>query len=147
MFKKYVLFLFAFSFSGDFLLPFNIPPEEPKPLSVVELIEKYSEEYQVPYRLAYELAKFESNLSPTAKNPNSSARGVYQFLTGTWKGFCEGDVLNAEDNISCAMRLISEGGLSHWTSDQYVRLKLWDLGLIKCSNYDRNQCRLIWDYN
>jgi len=145
MYKKLLLFPIFFFFSFDSLMAFNTPPEPPKPPTVIELIEQYSEEYQVPYRLAYELAKFESRLNPTAKNPNSSARGVYQFLTGTWKGFCEGDVLNAEDNISCALYLISKGGLSHWTADQYVRLKLWDLGAIKCKNYDKNQCSLIWD--
>ena len=126
-------------------MAFNTPPEPPKPPTVVELIEQYSEEYEVPYRLAYELAKFESRLNPTAENPKSTAKGVYQFLDGTWKEFCDGDILDAKDNISCAMNLISNNGITHWTSDQYVRLKLWDLNLIKCSNYDRNQCRLIWD--
>ena len=145
MFKKLLLFPIFFFFSFDSLLAFNTPPEPPKPPTVVELIEQYSEEYEVPYRLAYELAKFESRLNPTAENPKSTAKGVYQFLDGTWKEFCDGDILDAKDNISCAMNLISNNGITHWTSDQYVRLKLWDLNLIKCSNYDRNQCRLIWD--
>jgi len=145
MFKKLLLFPIFFFFSFDSLMAFNTPPEPPKPPTVVELIEQYSEEYEVPYRLAYELAKFESRLNPTAENPKSTAKGVYQFLDGTWKEFCDGDILDAKDNISCAMNLISNNGITHWTSDQYVRLKLWDLNLIKCSNYDRNQCRLIWD--
>ena len=145
MFKKLLLFPIFFFFSFDSLMAFNTPPEPPKPPTVVELIEQYSEEYEVPYRLAYELAKFESRLNPTAENPKSTAKGVYQFLDGTWKEFCDGDILDAKDNISCAMNLISNNGITHWTSDQYVRLKLWDLNLINCSNYDRNQCRLIWD--
>lgn len=143
MYKKYVLFLFFILFSGNSLFPFNPLPEEPK--SVVDLIKQYSEEYQVPYFLAYNLAKFESRFIPTNKNPKSSAKGLYQFIDDTWKNNCDGDVLNAEDNIQCAMRLIADGGITMWTSDQYVRLKLWDLGTIKCKNYDKNQCSLIWD--
>lgn len=29
----------------------------------------------------------ESNWTPTAANPNSSARGVFQFILGTWQSF------------------------------------------------------------
>lgn len=135
-----------FWFSGNSLFSLLIPPQEPPPPpTVVELIKIYSEEYGVNYNLAYTLAKLESNLKPTAKNSRSSASGVFQFVSGTWNGLCEGSVWNAEDNVSCALRIISEGGLSHWTSDSNIRLKLWDLGAIKCSNYDKNQCRVIWD--
>ncbi len=144
--KKFlVAFPMLIFFSADSLNPINIPPEELKPLTVIELIEKYSDEYDVPYKLAYELARAESKFNPTAKNPKSSAKGIYQFINSTWKGSCDGNVLEAEHNIKCAMELIGSGKIQHWTADQYIRLKLWDLGFLKCKNYDKNWCKLVWD--
>ena len=58
-------------------------------LDVIGLILFYSREYGVDFRLTYNLAIFESNLDPQAKNPNSTAKGIYQFLDGTWEEKCE----------------------------------------------------------
>ena len=143
--RNYVLLLFAFSISSSSIFPTSILPEEPKVKSVVEIIKEYSEEYKVPYFLAYELAKFESKLCSQVKNPKTSATGCYQFIKSTWRDFCDGDVLDNDDNIRCAMKLIGAGGIQHWTADSYVRLKLWDLGMIKCRDYDKNKCSLIWN--
>lgn len=38
----------------------------------------------VPEELLWTFAKIESSLNPAAKNKNSSATGLYQFLDGTW---------------------------------------------------------------
>ena len=62
-----------------------------------------------------EVAKAESGLNPKAKNPNSSATGIFQILTGTWKHFnCEGEPMNAEDNIVCAKKILEGQGLGAW---------------------------------
>jgi hypothetical protein len=69
------------------------------------LITKLAKEYNVPVDEALTIAECESNFNPLAKNPNSTAKGLYQFIDGTWDYFCEGDVLNAEDNARCFMEL------------------------------------------
>lgn len=53
---------------------------------------------------ALNIAACESNFLPNAKNPNSSAKGVYQFLSKTWKNYCEGVVYDYKANIKCFMR-------------------------------------------
>lgn len=97
------------------LLQVQLMPAEP--LSVQEKIVAYAAHYGVDRELALDLARFESNFNPNAKNPTSSAKGVYQWIHGSWKAFCTGEVFNPDDNIRCAMRVISEGGLSHWLAD------------------------------
>ena len=62
------------------------------------------------------VAKAESGLNPKAKNPNSSATGIFQILAGTWKHFaCEGEPTNAEDNIVCAKKVLDGQGLGAWS--------------------------------
>ena len=144
MYKKYIIVLFFF-FSANNVIAMAHLPAEGKSLTVLELIEQYSEEYGVHLNLAVPLAKFESKFNPLAKNPKSSAKGVYQWIDSSWKGLCKGDVLDAEDNIKCAMKTISNGGITHWTSDLTIRTKLWDLGLLKCYDFKTNKCKLVWD--
>lgn len=43
----------------------------------------------------------ESGLDPYARNPKSTAKGVYQFLSGTWENYCEGDVFDYKSNVKC----------------------------------------------
>lgn len=50
---------------------------------------------------ALAIAECESNFNQYAKNPNSTAKGIYQFISKTWTNYCEGDVLNYQDNIKC----------------------------------------------
>ena len=61
------------------------------------------------------VAKAESGFNPNAKNPNSSAKGIFQIISGTWKHFeCQGEPMNAEDNISCAKKVLEGQGLGAW---------------------------------
>jgi len=60
--------------------------------------------------------------NPKAQNPSlmSSASGVFQFIDGSWKAYCDGDVFDAEDNVTCAITLLAkEGGISHWSASKY----------------------------
>lgn len=62
----------------------------------------------------------ESNFNPTAKNPNSSAKGVFQILNRTWSGYgCTGNVYDAADNIRCARVIYDESGLRPWEASRY----------------------------
>jgi hypothetical protein len=55
---------------------------------------------------AVEVARCESNLNPGAKNwSGSTARGLYQFIFGTWDANCKGDVYDEDANIACFMKL------------------------------------------
>lgn len=52
------------------------------------------------------IAQIESGLNPAAANPRSSARGVYQFISPTWRQYGGGaNPLDATANIDAGMRL------------------------------------------
>ncbi len=60
----------------------------------------------------------ESRFNPNARNPSSSAWGLYQFLRGTWNGVCpeyrHGSASVAQQ-VECARRLWNGGrGSGHW---------------------------------
>ena len=96
---------------------------------VEDIIKYWSDEYDYSYQKAYFLAKCESQLDPKAANPNSTAKGIYQFLDGTWESECEGDVFSAIHNSQCAIRMLSEGGESNWLADPGIPLCLSKLGI------------------
>ena len=59
--------------------------------------------------IMYSIMMCESGGNPKAKNPTSSAKGLYQIIDGTWDSFqCTGDVLNGEDNTKCAQKIATE---------------------------------------
>lgn len=66
-----------------------------------------------------QVARAESQFVATAKNPNSTATGVFQILTGTWRDAkCQGDIKNATDNIACARILYDESGTTPWLASK-----------------------------
>ena len=95
------------------------------------ILNYYARQYKVDFALGETLMWYESRFCQNEKNPKSSAKGCYQFLDSTWKSLCEGDVYNYRDNISCAMRLIGKGGLSHWTADKNIEWLLKNKGFIE----------------
>ena len=116
---------------------------------IKKLIYEYSVEFGVDFNLAYNLAVFESNLNPKAKNPKSSAVGIYQFLTynhnSTWMKICVNefgfnDVYDAKQNIECAIKLIAREGINHWTADFNVRKFLLSKGFVYCMDLEKNIC-------
>ena len=65
--------------------------------------------------LMVKIADCESSLIQSAKNKKSSAKGILQIIDGTWEFFkCEGDVLNAKDNLKCGVKILEGQGLSAW---------------------------------
>lgn len=57
--------------------------------------------------------------NPKAKNPDSSAKGLFQILDGTWKYYgCTGDPYDAEDNIACAVKIYAKQGTTPWDSSK-----------------------------
>ena len=78
---------------------------EARELTIEDLIVSMAKEGGVSPTTALRIAKCESSLNPNARNKHSSAKGLYQFLDGTWKNYCEGDVFNPEDSIKCFIKL------------------------------------------
>lgn len=80
-------------------------------MSIEELIlDTFPDE---PIMLA--VARSESRLNPLAKNPRSTAKGIFQILDGTWEDCgCSGNPYVASDNIKCARKVYEKQGLAAW---------------------------------
>ena len=69
---------------------------------------------------ALRIMECESRGDPNAKNPNSSASGLFQHLARLWPpraeaaGFGDADVFDPFANIAVAAWLLENGGPSHW---------------------------------
>lgn len=108
-------------------------PETPvieEEITIQQLILQRAKEYGVDPIKSLAIAQAEnSKFDPEAKNPNSSASGVYQFLDGTFKGFCMEQYKltsnfsqknNPNIQIACFMRMIQDGKESHWNESKSV---------------------------
>lgn len=78
---------------------------------VIQLIISYSEQYDINPEVPLCIAKLESGYNQFAKNKNSSASGVFQYLNGTWKGTDEGRtgtlVFDANANVKAAIKYMA----------------------------------------
>jgi len=66
---------------------------------------------------ALRIAFCESKLDPEAKNPNSSATGIFQILRGTWEGNTDepfSEAVNYKKNIEVAKTLFDARGWQPW---------------------------------
>jgi soluble lytic murein transglycosylase-like protein len=94
------------------------------PTTTAGLIAHYGDKWSVDERLMLRIAQAESGLDPGAKNPTSSASGVYQWIASSWKSICQPlgfeDVFNASENIECAAMTIKNGGISHWDASRFA---------------------------
>lgn len=63
------------------------------------------------------IAKAESGLNPLAKNPKSSASGLFQVIAGTWYSYnCVGDKYDFKDSTNCAIKIMKKDkGFSAWS--------------------------------
>lgn len=75
------------------------------------------------YEILDKVALCESGNNPLAKNPNSSAKGRFQFINSSWKHYgkmlwgdnlINKDVLDYEDNTELAMYVYQLNGLKDW---------------------------------
>jgi hypothetical protein len=72
---------------------------------VAEIIRQAAARYQQSPEAMLRVAQLESSLNPAAANPKSSARGLFQFISPTWKTYGNGaDPLNAAANADAAAR-------------------------------------------
>jgi len=54
------------------------------------------------------IAWCESRYHLLAENPNSTAKGIMQFIDGTWEAYCEGDVFDPVANLRCFKKLYKD---------------------------------------
>ena len=65
------------------------------------------------------VANSESGLNPLAKNPSSTATGLFQILKSTWQDAgCTGNPKNANDNLVCARKLFDKSGTKPWNESR-----------------------------
>jgi len=63
------------------------------------------------------IARAESTFRSDAKNPSSTASGLFQIIYSTWNSNnCQGNAINVEDNIKCAYKIYSKRGFQPWAS-------------------------------
>lgn len=70
-----------------------------------EKIVRRAKEENVNPQTTLRILNCESNLNPLAKNKLSSASGLAQFTSRTWKHYCTGDVFNEDDNLNCFLEV------------------------------------------
>jgi len=93
--------------------------EEVKEKSVVQTYKELSEPYSAIVReLGLYIIETESEWNPKAQNPDSTAKGLFQFLDQTWNENCFGDPFNPEHNIECGLELLSKNQYWRWQSSQ-----------------------------
>lgn len=84
-----------------------IPLSSPNPIEAT--IRHYADEYGVDVETSLRIADCESQMGKYKHNwEGSSAKGIYMFIDRTWAYYCDGDVLNDEDNVKCFMKLYEE---------------------------------------
>jgi len=91
---------------------------------IKDLIAYYSDN-ETTQEIALAIAKAESNFYYKAQNPNSTAKGIFQVLDGTAHEQCgeEADMLNADDNIKCGVKMIENGDYWRWSESQPIWFK------------------------
>jgi Transglycosylase SLT domain len=86
---------------------------------VEALIRRYADEYKIPAQIPLCIAYRESGYNQFSANKTSSARGVFQYLAGTWRATDEGksglSVFDAEANVRAAVKyMASRKSTSPW---------------------------------
>ena len=82
-------------------------PVQP-PDKIREIITRNAKAFGVPPNLCLAISQRESSFNPRAKNPTSTASGLFQLLTDTAKGLGCADVFSPEENARAGCKYISQ---------------------------------------
>jgi len=94
--------------TNDFTQNNVLPQNQDRVILIKEKIAIEATKHGIDVDEALNIAWCESRHNPNAKSSISTASGLYQFINGTWKNHCKGDVFNEDDNIACFMKLYSK---------------------------------------
>lgn len=88
------------------------------------LVAQYADFYGVSVTLAKDIAHCESKFDPRAKNPNSTAKGLFQYIDATWRqlsiekwGYVP-DVYDPRFNAELGAWTLATYGTSPWVSSK-----------------------------
>ena len=70
------------------------------------------------YNLLNRIIECESGWKSSAKNPYSTASGLFQFISSTWNNWGEGDVFDPYDNIRAGVNLFNAEGTKPWNASK-----------------------------
>lgn len=89
-------------------------------LTTKDIVKQFSLHLSVADRPVFvAIAYCESQFNELAKNPYSSASGVFQILKGTWSDYkCTGDRFSAIDNAACAVKIFKDSGSQPWDASK-----------------------------
>lgn len=113
--------VYAYSYSDQFISGIKSKITEP----YIYLVARHSPLTESPreylkrlaprsFALLDRIVVCESNYKPLAKNPLSTAAGIFQFISSTWDAWGEGNVFNAYDNIDAGVKLFKAKGTKPW---------------------------------
>lgn len=92
--------------------------------SVQEKIRRLAVENGVDPSLALNIACAESHFNPNARNPHSTAGGVFQWLNSSWAhnstkyyGYVE-DKMNVDRNIELSIWVLRDRGSADWNASR-----------------------------
>jgi len=89
---------------------------------VEQLIRDYSAQFGISADLPFRIAYCESGYNALSANRSSSARGVYQYLSGTWANTSAGrqgtSVFDADANVHMAVSSIATHGTAPWLASK-----------------------------
>jgi transglycosylase-like protein with SLT domain len=105
--------------------PFTVV-QPTKPAPTITQVEKPVAHTSIS-ELAARIEACESGGNPTARNAHSTAKGLYQFLDGTWRGYAieywgttsGHDVFNPDDNRELAMYVLNTYGAKDWYASKH----------------------------
>ena len=113
------------------IVPLVIP--EPEPLTPREMVIVEAIRYGVDTQLPLAIVQAESGFEVNAKNANSTASGIAQFLDGTFQRYCI-EEYNITDSLAyknnpkfqaeCLVLMLRDGGVEHWAASKGTWKKL-----------------------
>jgi hypothetical protein len=79
-------------------------------IGIKDMLAAKAAEHKLPPELLSRIAGVESNYKATAANPNSSAKGLFQFTDATWKGMGgkHGEQFDPEKNAELGARFVRQ---------------------------------------
>lgn len=77
-------------------------------MNLADVITQAAQRYGIDPAAMIRVAQLESGMRPGARNPNSTASGLFQFIDSTWRQYGRGDVMDPLANTDAAGRYLAD---------------------------------------